>query len=337
MSRDDVTIRRARPGDDGLVRGLLAEHLGPHVDVDARYRWLYRENPHGFAVTWIAFDARSGEPAGMTSLFPRRVSVHGTVRLGSIGGDGYVRERFRRRGIATALHRASLEQMGEVGVELMYGPPEPNNLRALVRAGSRVVCQLRRFVRPLGLGRLGQRLARFAEPVARLLAPPRSPLRLEPIVNEDARVRRIWEQAMDDLPIAPVRDPAFYAWRFARTPSQRKLQYLVLDGPQAVAACALDRDGRRTQVLDVLAPRIDWERTIDAILDACRDDDAVEIRLNERGPLSASLLRHGFLPRDRHAFQVLVEDGHPQASALRRAGSWYYTSGDGDVAGALGS
>ena len=85
----------------------------------------------------VAYDAEDGTPAGLTSVFPRKVSVDGRLRLGAMGGDGYVRPAFRRRGLATALHAASRAAMRAEGVEFMFGPPLPHNLGALVKAGSR--------------------------------------------------------------------------------------------------------------------------------------------------------------------------------------------------------
>src|SRR4051812_17876686 len=104
-------IVRAEERDRPTVLALLAEHT-PGADVARRHEWLYESNPHGAAVTFLAFD-EGGTPMGLTSLFPRRVVVKGEVRLGSIGGDGYVRPAFRRRGVATALHRACLALMQE--------------------------------------------------------------------------------------------------------------------------------------------------------------------------------------------------------------------------------
>jgi GNAT superfamily N-acetyltransferase len=335
MTDQPILVRRAGAGDVSAVLALLHEHYGDAYDVAARHEWMYRKNPHGPALTWIAYDRASGEPAGLTSVFPRRVSIVGVERLGSIGGDGFVRPKFRRRGIATELHRASLREMRDAGVELMYGPPEPNNLAALVKAGSKVVCQLRRFVRPLDPRRLGAYASPFGA-IRRLLQPGRSRLRVRPMVVEDRRLDALWEESLGDFPIAPVRDAAFYAWRYGACPSGRQRHYLVTDRDRAVAACALERDGERTVILDLLAPRRSWHRALDAILSFCRDDAAIEVRLNERGPLASALLWHGFVPRDRKAFQVLVDDAHPQASELRKPGGWFYTTGDGDVERVLG-
>ena len=94
-------VDHTNPRDQELVKTLLQGHLGPDADVEARYQWLYLKNPHGKARTYLATHGATGEAAGLTSLFPRRVLVAGRHRNGAIGGDGYVRPAFRRQGIAT--------------------------------------------------------------------------------------------------------------------------------------------------------------------------------------------------------------------------------------------
>src|SRR5258708_5680042 len=83
MLAPPARIAGAAPSDRPTVLTLLAEHT-PGTDVARRHAWLYESNPHGPAVTFLAYD-EDGTPMGLTSLFPRRVLVKGEVRIGSIG------------------------------------------------------------------------------------------------------------------------------------------------------------------------------------------------------------------------------------------------------------
>ena len=60
------SLRRAGATDESLVVSLL-----PHIlhggDPQGRYRWLYRDNPAGAALTWLALDEATGRLAGITS------------------------------------------------------------------------------------------------------------------------------------------------------------------------------------------------------------------------------------------------------------------------------
>src|SRR5262249_48062673 len=99
-------VRGAVPTDTPAVLALLAELL-PEADPRARHAWLYEQNPGGRALTWVVEEELSGTLAGLTSLFPFRLWHRGREIKGALGGDGYVRPAFRRRGLGTMLHDAS--------------------------------------------------------------------------------------------------------------------------------------------------------------------------------------------------------------------------------------
>ena len=46
-------VRDATASDEPELRALIAEMM-PGVDVDARWRWMYEDNPGGRAITWVA-------------------------------------------------------------------------------------------------------------------------------------------------------------------------------------------------------------------------------------------------------------------------------------------
>lgn len=49
-------------------------------DSAARYEWLYRTNPHGKAITWLAVERASARVVACKSLFPRAALVDGRQR-----------------------------------------------------------------------------------------------------------------------------------------------------------------------------------------------------------------------------------------------------------------
>jgi GNAT superfamily N-acetyltransferase len=319
MAATELRIRRASANDRATVLELLSEHL-PDTQVERRYEWLYERNPHGPAVTFLAFDPVTDDPIALTSLFPRRVLVDGSVRVGSIGGDGYVRPAFRRRGVATALHKACLEEMGN-DVEFMYGAPVPNNLKALVRAGSKVVTHLLRYARPWPLHRVIRSITGLTS---------KSPAKLVAVDGKDPRVRSIWERAQASAQVMPIRDDEHYAWRFSTAPSQAQRAFVVEERGAPVAVCALEAQGDRVGIVDFFAPRDRMTQALWATANAC-EGKTVMMLVNDGGPATHALLATGFLPRERKAFQVLVPEAHPAAGTLFDARRWYYTWGDGDI------
>ncbi|WP_394822155.1 GNAT family N-acetyltransferase [Pendulispora albinea] len=353
---EEIVYRRANhddPADRERILGILREYLtsvGEPGVADARYQWLYRKNPALTAYTFLASDRATREVVGLTSLFPRPVWVHGQTFLGAIGGDGYVTPRYRRRGIITRLHSEALRVMSDrdEAVSFMYGPPEPNNLKALLHAGASRVGQVQRFVRPLDADGFGARVtahmaqwaAPLRKPLAWALSPRRSKLRLLELGDQpDARVDRVWHATVDAFEgtkhVIPVRDAPFYAWRFGPSSEGgigRQRGYLVLDGETPVAAVALERHEGKAAIVDVTAPPRWLARTYRAIFDACRDVASIHFEVHTPCPrLQMTLYRLGFLPRTSKPFQVHVGPHHPAYDALVRPNAWRYMWGDGDV------
>jgi GNAT superfamily N-acetyltransferase len=317
MTSFDFRITPALSRDRATVLALLAER-SPGTDVRRRHAWLYEQNPHGPAVTYLALGAR-GAPIGLTSLFPRRALIDGALGVASIGGDGYVRPAFRCRGVATALHRACLDAMRPGAVELMCCGPQPETLPALKRAGSREITSLRRFTRPRGWHRFVASLGRLS-----LGTPPR----LVELRGLDRRVAEVWERASEGMGVLLVRDPEHYAWRFGATSRGSPRGYAVVEGGRTTAICALEQRGREVAVLDFLAPRHRRAAALRALAQAV-EAEALTMAVCEAGDAAGDLLRAGFLPGERRGLQVLAPEDHPARETLMDPTRWYYTWGDG--------
>jgi GNAT superfamily N-acetyltransferase len=329
------TIRTASAAesteDRAAIRAVIAE-LIPSLDADQRLRWLYDTNAGGRAITWIAIDDATGEVAGATSYFPFAMAIGGEPVRGAVGGDGYVRPAFRRRGIASALHAAAHAAMPILGIDVMYGAPTGANVSPLQAGGSKVVGEVVRYFRPLrgrafGVGGVGDRLA------ARVLAPRHGHETLEPVAGLDPRIDEVWDRARRELPIAAVRDARFYQWRFTGSPSHAQRPYLIVDGDHAIAACALESLDRRLRIIDLVAPGDAWGRALAAIerFAEAAGHDAVEIKLMTDDAKRRGLWKFGFVPRERKPFLCVVPTGSPRTATLHDAGKWFYTGADSDI------
>src|SRR6185295_12822596 len=113
----------------------------------------------------------------------------GAATRAALGGDGYVRPRFRRNGLGFALHAASRNAMEVHHIGCMYGAPGAMNVTPLKRGGSREVGHVARWVRPIRAAALGVRV-----PVLRRvpLTTPRRAAELEPMRPGDPRVDAVW-------------------------------------------------------------------------------------------------------------------------------------------------
>ena len=342
----DFLVRQMTDRDRERVKALIAK-MSPG-DVEARYEWLYETNPHGRAMTWVAIDRETGETAGCTSIFPRRVRVAGCERMGSIGGDCFVEPRFRRMGLATALHRASFSAMREQGIDFMYGPPVVNNLSALVKAGSQVVTGYRRWVRLL-TGRGAYRAAFSRVPSkfeARLADLP--VMVFDHLTRIDARdfsLERVTEfgEEFDDMfdraaakyEIACARDREYLAWRYLASPHRLQVPYAVRRSGEVVGLLVLETNGEKAAVIDLFT--LAEPNLIDAALQlaiGCATEagcSSLELDVTQGSMVSGRMRAAGFINRGERGFQVAASETDEQFQTLTEAKSWHFMEADQDL------
>lgn len=338
----DYAIRRidhANPDDRAQALAILREYFSStpgNPDADVRYEWLYLKNPSGAARTYVACAKDTGVAVGITSLFPRTVQVDGVRAIGAIGGDGYVTPAFRRRGIVTVLHKRAHAEMND-GLSFMFGPPEPNNLRALLQSGASIVGGVRRFVRPLKTRGVARRRLPgvLTDVLDSVLGPRSSTLKVELLGDGlDPRVDEVWRMAAMDPAVAhdvvPICDAAHYAWRFGVTCPQRGV--IITDQGRPIGCAALERLDGHVAVVDITCTSALFGRVLQGILHACKQDDTVSIQIHVPSRWKEiRLLASGFLPREMKPFQVQLPSDHPNHTTLTRPAAWHYMWGDGDL------
>ena len=350
---DEITIRPAAESDRDRVIRIISEIF--REDVSERYDWLYRGNPHGRALSWLAFDGRSSDPVGITSMFPRKVLVDGRIRLGAIGGDCYVMPSARRQGLATRLHDASFRDMRAMGVEFMYGPPWPKNLKALVKAGSTEVALYRRYARPLTHQAVsasmqaalppGMRNAFSGRVVAGLSLMPHWMLdclrkhhpkscAIEPVTRFGDEWAEFLDRAARSYPVCCVRDPEYLNWRYIQGASPARIPYGVHHGGKLIGLIVLEKYGQQMIVVDMLtmADSSDTGLTLrlamhQAVQDGC---DSISFETIQTAPLARRLFRLGFLGREGRGFQVACDAQEQECVFLHDAENWHFALGDQD-------
>jgi GNAT superfamily N-acetyltransferase len=322
-------VRLADAGDTPEVLALLAEHL-PGADPRARHAWLYEHNPGGRALTWVVEEEITGALAGLTSMFPFRLWHRGREVRGALGGDGYVRPAFRRRGLGAMLHDASRRAMRAHGIRCMYGAPGPMNVTPLKNAGSREIGTVTRWMRPLRGRVLGAH--RLDAVVTSLLRPWRAGAALDPVQRDDPRVDRVWAATRDSLQLAAIRDAGFYTWRFVDAPAQRQHAFVIEHRGQPIAACALERLARGVRIVDLVAPPAAWPAALRAIAAhaAQLDADLVDIKLMDADGRRRHLWRSGLIEREGKPYLVMVPN-LDDASEMLDAGRWFYSGADSDL------
>jgi GNAT superfamily N-acetyltransferase len=339
------------------VQKLVAEMW--RRDVRARHEWLYRHNPHGEALTWVAEEAAGDRGiVAVTSVFPRLFCVGGTARKGSLGGDCYVLPRARRRGLATRLHKATFSSMRALGgVGFMVGPPRPNNLAALVKAGSRETTVFRRWTRPLTGDAAVRMIAR--RPACRGLATfgaaaetalrwfdrahvgaPRVTLELlRSLPREAGSVLDAINGGQGDDHVVAVRDPEWMAWRYFAGPNRTQRLYGVRMGArergELVGFLVLEVQGGRAILVDLALPAVSalLDGAIDAAVREARSLGAeiLDANFTPGTPVVGRLGRRAFVGRETRGFQVAFADDYdPNGSGALLSSAWAFSDGDKD-------
>lgn len=323
-------VRAATEAERPEVAQLIREMI-PGVAADKRLAWLYEKNPAGRALTWIALE--NGEYAGCTSYFPWQLRLDGEQRLCALGGDGYVRPKFRRRGLGALLHDAARADMKRFGIGCMYGAPGAMNLTPLKHGGSREVGHVARWARPLRGAALGVRHAPL-DRLARSVLRPRFTAELEPMVREDERVTEVWDAFAPTVQLAAVRDATFYTWRFLDAPAQKEPAYVIVDKGRPIGACSLElmNEGRSVRIVDLMAIPGAWHRCVSAITRFAGDTtdaDHVDIKLMALDGRRRHMWRAGYTERDSKPFLVVIPvDGDRRFLDPLR---WFYCGADSDL------
>ena len=343
-----MRFRLARAADDERLLQALERHVTTR-DAVRRYDWLYRRNPAGRGHTWTCEDG--GQIVGWTSIFPRAFVVDGQVLAGSIGCDAYVLPSHRRRGIAVELHRASRASMvsGEVPFRFMCGPPVAENLRALVKAGARIVCTMRHLSLPLsprGLlwmlhlhGEVAVRAAEASRILGAALGGTRyfasrggRGLAVRRVHEVGGAFDRLWERNAPRLRICGVRDAAWLGWRYLDNPVCAQQLVAIEQHGELLGWAALEFAEQGCLLVDHLLP-LDpalGSRALGALiayvagLRACR----IVVRQNTDGPYAQLFRRHGFVPGfSREGVQILA-GGVAAMRAFDAPAAWQLQSGD---------
>lgn len=323
-------VRAATEADRPEVTALVREMI-PGVDVTARLDWLYTtKNPAGPALTWIALEG--GEVAGCTSYFPFRLQLDGVPVRAALGGDGYVRPKFRRRGLGGLLHEAARRDMPKNDLGCMYGAPGAMNVTPLKHGGSREVGLVARWVRPLRGAAIGLGRAPIDRLVRGVLRPRFAPY-LDPMTRLDPRVDEVWTAFSPTVRLAAIRDATFYTWRFLDAPAHREPAFVIMRGDQPIGACALEvmNSGRTMRIVDVMAIPGAWHACLSAIARHAAETEAhtVDIKLMALDGRRRQMWRAGFLERDAKPFLVVipVEGDRRFVDPMR----WFYCGADSDL------
>lgn len=142
-------IRRADlDGDRGILIKALSQWLSPKCD-ERRFDWLYRNCPHGQALTWVAFSGQDGTVVGAASAFPRKMYVKGRLGFGCVLGDFFIAPEYRSLGPAVRLQRTCMAGVSAESFDFFYDFPAQTMVPVYKRLGLEPSEKLLRLAKPL--------------------------------------------------------------------------------------------------------------------------------------------------------------------------------------------
>jgi GNAT superfamily N-acetyltransferase len=106
-----IPVRRAcYEADTAELIEVLQVHL-PYLPHDRIFEWLYRKNPFGEALVWVAVEPAGKRMIGVAAAFPRLMYNHGVEMPGYVLGDFCIDPAHRSLGLAVSLQRACLDEI----------------------------------------------------------------------------------------------------------------------------------------------------------------------------------------------------------------------------------
>jgi len=343
-----LSIRRADPAADAeRILAVLGRNL-PQAASSERLEWLYRSNPDGPALVWLAEDA-SGAPVGTSAAHPRRMRLEGRVVLALNLSDFAFDPAYRSLGPALRLLKATLAPVRRGEFAFSYDYPSESMHALYRRLGGADLGANARFVRPVDLRpmmerRLGGVVGRVAGAAGDLALRARDKLTRGTGSVRVALLEGGFTSEFDRLDgdcgagvaVSGVRDAAYLEWRYRRhTMWTHDVLCARRDGELHGFAVLRQEEPGVLALVDLCAAGADTGRALAAAAVAHareRGAEALHAQALEEGPAATLLKRVGFVRREGGAGPVpWFPPDHPSGAALGDRARWWLMGGDRDI------
>jgi hypothetical protein len=261
----NLTIREADlERDKPILVGLFRRYLFPFYD-ERRFEWLYRNNPHGQARTWIAVDADRGEAVGAASAFPRRVCAYDQEETGWVLGDFCLADQYRSLGPAVQLQRKFVREVDAGAISFFYDFPSTAMMAVFKRLRIEASDQIVRLTKPIRVDRkvreavknplvarmlsaVGNLLLRTTQLKTRTTYPFAMDLHRGTCGEEFSRLAR---QVGGDGGAWVQRSAPYLNWRYFASPHVQHELLTVREGSTLLAYAVFTQAGEDATLVDV--------------------------------------------------------------------------------------
>jgi len=333
--------------DRDTIIEFLRRYLTPLSD-EARFAWLYLNNPHGLANVWIAMQSDQAMPIGMAAAFPRRTLIQGRQIPGWVLGDFCISDEHRSLGPALQLQRACLAGVDSGAVGFCYDFPSAGMMAVNRRLRIPETGAMVRFAKPLRVDRKVREFVKTPFIGRGVSAVGNLWLRMvdtafPPSCNLDFSLQQhpcgeeftiLAQQVAGQWGSHIERSAAYLNWRYLSNPLVRHEMLIARSQEGLVGYAVFVQTGEDGTVIDVFGetdPNI-VSGLLQALVKLLRERNVVTISasLSCSHPWANILMEHGFKKRD--SIPVVVHWGPELAQRVEGtdAATWWFVSGDRD-------
>ncbi len=314
------------------------------------WKWEFMDGPDGKAFIYLAED--EGKLAGHFADIPRRFSVNGEVRSGTLSLDLMVHPDYRRRGIFHEMGRYAAQRVKrEKGLFMTAFPIRKETIAGLLKIGWERVGALPVLVYPLRFRGIVHRYLPFS-PLSFLIGGVVSlfysllwgkkgkkrmgGIEVEEISELDNRVDRFWEKASVVYPILGVRDRTFLTWRYLKNPTRVYILLRAIEEGEMIGYLVLRKVNllrfNSVVVVDLLA--LNEESLVSLVEEGIKYSknvgaDLLGCMVPQKHPYYKQLRNLRFIPSPK-AFLFMVYRLAKERILLDPE-AWYVNWGDTDV------
>jgi hypothetical protein len=307
------------------------------------FDWLYRRNPEGPALTWIAIEAESGKTVGVAAAFPRRLYWRSAEVRGYVLGDFCIAPEHRSLGLAVALQRACLAELCASGARFALDFPSEGMLAVYKRLRiptDRAIVRHARLLRAdqkvgsiVRVGAVARGITVVANGALRLANTGRRRTRCAVELEEWAwgeeftLAARRWSGEMGTC---VARTSEYLNWRYGEHPSRRYQLLAARSGTELRGYLVQHMDGINCTIDDLMADddavRHDLLLESIATAGACGGQtlSAPWLSTNPGGEV---LREFGFWRRESRPL-VLLSWNADENDAIQGEECWYVSHGD---------
>jgi len=353
MSNISDRIAKIRIQDDeGEIIKFWSTHF-PNWQKE-KYSWFYKSNPAGTALGWLAKNRVGENLLGLAVVFPRTMWVDNEKLRAGVVGDFAFAKKARIFWPAFRLQKCVLSSVKEGHLDFIYGLPNENADRLMVRTGYIRIGQCVRFVKKIrSYGYLRDRLQNnfvarilsyLVDTAIFLIAPEtwKSLMNRKSIFKTDtsfdAGFDRLWEKASGQYSLIGERNSTFLNWRFRQCPYIKFKVFTCTDKKtQEMYGYIVYRisDGELC-ITDMLVLDIDkyFDRLMVAFLNHGRrlNVDSVVFHFCGSGKIKTKIMKYRFSVRkEYHNFVVYANKDTLEKYDLTDLEKWYLMEADNDI------